>query len=138
MRKNSGFTLIELLVVIAIIGLLSTVVMTSLNSARKKGRDTRRVEDIASIRQALEVYYDENGAYPTALSSLAGNQMSVVPNDPQSGSGYTYAVDSNSNPQDYVLRATLETDHKALDNDVDGTVLSTDCADSSKYYCVQP
>lgn len=141
MRKNSGFTLIELLVVIAIIGLLSTVVMTSLNSARKKGRDTRRVEDIASIRQALEVYYDENGAYPSALSALAsGGQMSVVPNDPQSNSAYSYAVDSSSNPQDYVLRATLETAHKALNNDIDGTVYSVDCGSSSSdtQYCVQP
>ena len=141
MRKNSGFTLIELLVVIAIIGLLSTVVLTSLNSARKKGRDTRRVEDIASIRQALEVYYDKNGTYPTALSALqTDGQMSVVPTDPLSGASYTYAVDSSTNPQDYVLRATMETSHKALDNDIDGTVYSIDCgtASADTQYCVRP
>ncbi len=137
MRKNTGFTLIELLVVIAIIGLLSTVVMTSLNSARKKGRDTRRVEDLNTIRQALEVYYDDNGKYPTALSALTtGGQLPVVPTDPQSGNAYSYAVDSSSNPQSYVLAATLEkTDHQALNNDVDGTVYNTSCADP--VYCIK-
>lgn len=144
MRKNSGFTLIELLVVIAIIGLLSTVVMTSLNSTRKKGRDTRRVEDISAIRQALEVYYDKYNKYPAAStweSDLASSgAMSVVPKDPQGGS-YSYGVDNTQ--QDYVLGALkMETAHKALDNDIDGTVYNVNCgtggASTDTAYCVQP
>jgi prepilin-type N-terminal cleavage/methylation domain-containing protein len=47
--KSKGFTLIELLVVIAIIGILSSVVLASLNSARAKGRDSRRVSDLKQI-----------------------------------------------------------------------------------------
>jgi len=62
--NNRGFTLIELLVVIAIIGILSSVVLASLNSARVKARDTRRISDLAQIRIALELYYDTNGYYP--------------------------------------------------------------------------
>lgn len=62
---NKGFTLIELLVVIAIIGLLSSVVLASLNSARAKGRDARRVSDLQEISKALEFYYDKYGYYPT-------------------------------------------------------------------------
>lgn len=67
-RKNKarGFTLIELLVVIAIIGILSSVVLASLNSARAKARDARRLSDLHQIRNALELYAsDNNGAYPT-------------------------------------------------------------------------
>jgi len=64
MGKTKGFTLIELLVVIAVIGLLSTIVMVSLNSARAKARDARRKEDLKSIRTALEMYYNDNNNIP--------------------------------------------------------------------------
>ena len=67
-RRNStsGFTLIELLVVIAIIGVLASVVLASLNNARRKARDARRITDIKQLQLALTLYYDGAGAqqYP--------------------------------------------------------------------------
>ncbi|PIQ91524.1 MAG: hypothetical protein COV70_03245 [Parcubacteria group bacterium CG11_big_fil_rev_8_21_14_0_20_39_22] len=65
-RSKHGFTLIELLVVIAIIGMLSSVVLASLNSARAKARDARRVADMKQVQTALEFYYDKYGYYPPA------------------------------------------------------------------------
>lgn len=62
--KNRGFTLIELLVVIAIIGVLSSVVLASLNSARSKARDTKRIAEIKQLMTVLELYYDANRHYP--------------------------------------------------------------------------
>jgi len=59
-----GFTLVELLVVIAIIGILSSFAVVSLNSARMKARDALRKGDMAQIRTALNLYYDDNGRYP--------------------------------------------------------------------------
>src|SRR3989344_5703822 len=59
-----GFTLIELLVVISIIGILSSFAVVSLNSARAKARDALRKGDMAQIRTALNIYYDDNEAYP--------------------------------------------------------------------------
>lgn len=69
-KRNFGFTLIELLVVIAIIGLLSSVVLASLNSARKKARDARRLSDMNQMQTALEFYYDQFNRYPD--SDFAG------------------------------------------------------------------
>jgi len=64
MTKQKGFTLIELLVVIAIIGLLASIVMVSLNSARTKARDAKRISDFKQIQTALEMFYDQVGKYP--------------------------------------------------------------------------
>jgi prepilin-type N-terminal cleavage/methylation domain-containing protein len=72
---KKGFTLIELLVVIAIIGVLSAVVLASLNSARAKGRDALRKSDLIEVQKALEVYYNDNGSYPVvaAWSGISPN-----------------------------------------------------------------
>ncbi|MEK7552576.1 MAG: prepilin-type N-terminal cleavage/methylation domain-containing protein [Patescibacteria group bacterium] len=59
-----GFTLIELLVVIAILSLLSSIVIAALAPARAKARDSKRVQDLIQLRNALELYKAQNGRYP--------------------------------------------------------------------------
>lgn len=63
-KSKKGFTLIELLVVIAIIGLLSTLAVVALGSARAKGRDARRIADVNQYKTALEIFYADWGNYP--------------------------------------------------------------------------
>jgi len=115
-KASRGFTLIELLVVIAIIGILSSVVLASLNSARTKARDAKRVGDLKQIQIALELYYDANSRYPVALGQLVGSSggasLSVLPRDPNGAvtnatGGYKYAVNV-AVPTAYHVGATLE------------------------------
>src|SRR3989338_2502543 len=70
MRKQRGFTLIELLVVIAIIGLLSTLAVVALNSARLKARDAKRIADIKQVQTALELYFNDQQNYPAGTLIL--------------------------------------------------------------------
>ena len=156
-----GFTLIELLVVIAIIGILSSVVLASLNTARKKGRDARRIADIKQVQLALELYYDSYNKYPegnvyaTALSTLTTSGfISVLPVDPTNSGSYVYAYQSTdgavtpavcSSPTvctGYILKTVLETaGHTALAADIDGTQAGVACGtqgSSEVEFCVKP
>ena len=69
MKKQSGFTLIELLVVIAIIGILSSIVIASLNSARTKGSVAAVKGGLAQVRAQAENYFDTNNTYGASLSA---------------------------------------------------------------------
>ncbi|MBI2640463.1 MAG: prepilin-type N-terminal cleavage/methylation domain-containing protein [Candidatus Sungbacteria bacterium] len=104
-NKSKGFTLIELLVVIAIIGVLASIVLASLNSARRKSRDARRITDIKQIQLALELFFDgQSNQYPLGSTTcslsvaygLEGLQTNgyipQVPRDPLSGSTDATAI----------------------------------------------
>ena len=128
---KKGFTLIELLVVIAIIGVLASIVLASLNTARRKSRDTRRIADINQLRLALELYFDALATYPvgTSLAPLASTYIPAIPADPL-GNAYNYqaltsagaACASGSCPSYHIGATLAEVTNSALDGDIDNTV----------------
>ncbi len=122
-KTQKGFTLIELLVVIAIIGILSSVVLASLNSARRKSRDARRMADLQQIKLAAELYFDANGSqYPATLDGLAPEYIGAVPTDPL-GPDYEYELASSTT--DYCLGANLEDDAAAASTTSDTACLTS-------------
>ncbi len=80
MNKNKGFTLIELLVVIAIIGILSSVVLASLNTARNKGNDAAIKNNLANMRPQAEMYYDTNSGYSSVTVATLPVSSCTTPN----------------------------------------------------------
>jgi prepilin-type N-terminal cleavage/methylation domain-containing protein len=160
-NRSRGFTLIELLVVIAIIGILSSVVLASLNTARKKGRDARRISDIKQLQLALELYYDTQQSYPvtasggggasTTLTTLVTNNfISSIPSDPTNAGAYIYEY-ASANGTDgsactsapcssYVLKAVIEGGATAVpagDVDDEWAGIGTDECDDPAY-CMKP
>lgn len=120
--NKKGFTLIELLIVVAIIGLLSTLAVVALGSARVKARDSKRLADLKQLQTALELYYTDQNAYPSgssvtlgagnyaclnasgwAATGCASAYMGSVPHGPNSDN-YVYTSASSS----YTVTATLE------------------------------
>lgn len=73
-KVNRGFTLIELLVVIAIIGILASVVLASLNTARDKGTNAAIKANLNSARAQAEIFYDANGTY-VGICALTGTNV---------------------------------------------------------------
>ncbi|MCI0560477.1 MAG: prepilin-type N-terminal cleavage/methylation domain-containing protein, partial [Nitrososphaera sp.] len=122
-----GFTLIELLVVIAIIGILASIVLASLNSARIKGRDARRIADLNQLQKALTLYYDDNSQqYPETWAGLGTAFIASIPTDPVTAVQYDYAAITDGVGTEcitYHLGATLEqASNPALNNDRDAAV----------------
>ncbi len=77
-KSKKGFTLIELLVVISIIGFMATLAIVSLNNARMKAKDTRRIADMKQIKQAFELFYDDHARYPDNSNDGISNSGEVI------------------------------------------------------------
>jgi prepilin-type N-terminal cleavage/methylation domain-containing protein len=97
-----GFTLIELLVVIAIISLLSSVVFASLNGARVKARDAKRIADLRQIQLALEIFYDSYGYYPMTAGGSWDGQWENLSVCLETGAGCRANIGDNSSIAGFV------------------------------------
>ncbi len=149
---NKGFTLIELLIVIVILAILMAVGLGNFFSSQTKSRDSQRKTDLQHIAQALEIYYNDHGEYPTdpgSSTGIAGQEwgdpfvdpdntttlyMNLLPTDP---SGYSYYYDSDDGSY-FQLYARLENENDgSLTKDSDNAVMvyfTTDCGSGTCNY----
>jgi len=94
---------------IAIGGILSSIVLVSMNDARGAARDAARQADMRMMATAQEIYYGENGAYYTSASypSRIGSYMAETPTDPKTEVSYGW-INNTGNSQGFCAYADLE------------------------------
>lgn len=126
MKDNSrrGFTLIELLVVIAIIGILAGTLIYSYSGVRGRARDAKRISELDQVKQALQLYSQDNTTYPveatcTDISTMTSTfqptgkpaYLPQIPSDPNVGTGSTWPNYCYISPDGsrFTLWAKLET-----------------------------
>lgn len=106
MKNTKGFTLIELLVVIAIIGILSSVVLASLNVARGKGANAKVKAQIANARASAEVFFDTSASYNGAAGDIAFDCTTANSMFQDANSGMVQYTDPNNYPPVTTIRCS--------------------------------
>lgn len=116
MNKSKGFTLIELLVVIAIIGILSSVVLASLNSARTKARIASAQETLRSIQAGAMICVNDSLTLnpPTATQNGGGGPICTLSSTTwltlPTGWAYSTTISSNTSAGTFSYSAASTAD----------------------------
>lgn len=145
-KIERGFTLLELMIVIVILGVLAALIVGNFVSSLRRGRDARRKADLEQIQRAVELYYEDKRAYPTAAAvpgfpfgskfcetaacdSSEKVYMQKVSNDPSAGKNYKYDSDGTY----FRLYACLENDQQVLPyvSQNYGSITCGNCKDGS-------
>lgn len=134
-RRRRGFTLVELLVVIVVLAVLAAIVLPKFMNSSQRSKESALKSDLKLLRNAVNLFFTDTGAYPKTLSDLTatsapakgmdsagadktitasdwhGPYLDAVPNDPVSGSAFTYGATSPN-----VGKVTSSASGNALDN----------------------
>lgn len=108
-KVNRGFTLIELLVVIAIIGILASVVLASLNTARDKGSDAAIKANLNSARAQAEIFYDTNNSYLGVCTTGTSNISAMITGANSAGGRSTQCEDDDAPVNGWAANSQLKT-----------------------------
>jgi len=155
---KKAFTLIELLIVISIIGILATLIMSNLNDARTRARDIKRKTELRSLKQALQLYYNDYQHFPSSTNGLTiigcgpagdqpcpysdcsadftaggtdGCQTTYMQHFTLDGSSYFFHYYACSDGNDYRLKTTLE---NASDPDIQKSQQKCPAACGTTYF----
>lgn len=113
-QDDIGFTLVELLVTISILATLIAVLLPNLMGTRQKARDSKKIQELGAVKNALRLYYNDYQIYPEGdgiddLSTELGAYLPAI-----SEIGYTY--DQTAGGEGFNLRVGLESAAGDADN----------------------
>jgi len=81
-RSEKGFSLIELIVVVTIIGILAGIGMINIQHATRKAREAALMDNLMSMRKAIDNFYADKQRYPSTLTELVPSYIRKIPKDP--------------------------------------------------------
>lgn len=94
MKRAYGFTIVELLIVIVVIAILAAISVVGYSNIQRNTRDSVRLQSIAQIQRALEIYRTEHGRYPAHIASGTNVPAGFIG---RFGSSYSHSVDTAGN-----------------------------------------
>lgn len=130
MKLQKGFTLIELLVVIAIIGILSSVVLASLNTARTKGEDAAIKANLSNARAQAELYYDSQS--PLSYDGVCTSANGILDNV-DSASSTASAAGCADSDDGWTATASLSTGVFCVDSQGAAEVVTNNVTDGATW-----
>ena len=111
-----GFTLIELLVAISIIATLTAIVLPNFMGARERAKDTQKKEDMAALKNALRMVYNDTQSYPVDQPTMVSAVTPYMPNVDQLDDNYTYTYTPINNNDGFQLCVEMESMGQLQDN----------------------
>jgi len=118
-QKITGFTVIELLIVIAILGVLSSIVLPAINSAREEGDTAKAKSDLRNIRSAIALLASDTGKWPNGCPIAEITNPEIDLNDASSGLALQPTVENNGNGCEWVSSDVSAWDGPYIKNLID-------------------